>query len=51
MSIFTLPLIMHHFDFEFVNPDHKINKPNFTLVQPKRPEIRMKVKTRNPIKP
>ena len=29
MTVFTLPLIMYHFDFEFVNPEYKAKKPNF----------------------
>ena len=29
MTTFTLPLIMFHFDFEFVNLQHAISKPNF----------------------
>ncbi len=24
---FTLPILLYHFDFEFVNKDQKINKP------------------------
>ena len=29
MSVFTLPLIMYHFDFEFSRPEDALKKPNF----------------------
>jgi cytochrome P450 len=29
LIIYTLPLVLYHFDFEFVNSKHKTKKPNF----------------------
>lgn len=51
MTLFTLPLIMYHLDFEFVNAEHKVNKPNFLVATPKTPVINMKVKTIRKVKP
>lgn len=45
MTVFTLPLVMFHFDFEFVNPEHVANKPNLQLATWKKPVIPMRVKT------
>ena len=51
MTLFTLPMVMYHLDFEFVNPDHKIKKPNFMLGMPKVPVINMRIKTLRKLKP
>ena len=45
MTVFTLPLVMYHFDFEFVNPEHMKNKPNFQLATFKTPVIPMKMRS------
>ena len=41
MTTFTLPLIMHHLDFEFVDPEHAKAKPNFQLGTFTAPDIQM----------
>ena len=51
MTTFTLPLIMYHLDFEFVNPKHATSKPNFQLLQFAVPVIPMKVRTLLKLKP
>jgi cytochrome P450 len=51
MTTFTLPLIMYHFDFEFLNPQHATSKPNFQLFQFTIPVIPMKMKTLRKLKP
>lgn len=45
MTVFTLPLVLYHFDFEFVNPAHATKKPNLQLGATKTPVIPMKVRT------
>ena len=43
MTVYTLPLVMYHLDFEFVDPDHARQKPNFQLATPKTPVIPMRI--------
>ena len=43
MAVYTVPLIMYHFDFEFTDPAHLQSKPNFTLLSPGEPVIMMKI--------
>lgn len=43
MAVYTLPLMMSHFDFEFTDPIQKEKKPNFSLLSPAEPVIMMKV--------
>ena len=50
MTVFTLPLVMYHFDFEFISPDHALKKPNFQLGTFKTPTIPMKMKSIRQIK-
>ena len=38
------PTIVHLFDFEFVNPEHMVNKPGNSLADVKEPVIMMKIK-------
>jgi cytochrome P450 len=42
MAVNTLPLMMYHFDFDFLDPAHRLHKPDFTLGSPKEPVIPMK---------
>ena len=44
MTVYTLPLVLYHLDFEFVNPEHAAKKPNFQLGTVKTPTIPMKIK-------
>ena len=43
MTVYTLPLMMYHFNFEFVIAEHKLKKPNFQLLTPKAPVILMEL--------
>lgn len=43
MTVFTLPLILYHLDFEFCDPAHMDKKPNFQLGTKKTPVVLMKV--------
>jgi cytochrome P450 / NADPH-cytochrome P450 reductase len=45
MTVYTLPLVLYHFDFEFVDPAHKLNKPTFQLATTAQPVIPMRIKT------
>ena len=45
MTVFTLPLVLYHFQFEFVDPEHAIIKPNLQLATFKTPKIPMRIKT------
>ena len=45
MTVFTLPMVLYHLDFEFINPEHMIKKPNYQLGTFATPQIPMRVKT------
>jgi len=45
VTVFSLPLVLHFLDFEFVNPEHKTHKLNFQIGQAKSPVIPMKITT------
>lgn len=48
---FTLPLIFHHLDFEFENPEYQQNnKPFYSVAGLEEPKIPMKLIVRNPVK-
>jgi hypothetical protein len=49
MTVYTIPLIMYHFAFEYVNPDHLKVKPNFQLASPQMPTIPMRLKYLNKV--
>lgn len=51
MTVFTLPMILYHFEFEFTDPAHKAKKPNLQLGTFKSPVINMKIKTIRKLKP
>ena len=44
MTVFTLPLVLYHFDFEFCDPAHKLKKPNLQIGTFATPVINMKLK-------
>ena len=45
MTTFTLPLVMHHLNFEYVNPEHVTRKPNFQIASSQAPVIPMRIRT------
>jgi len=40
---FTIPIIYSYFDFEFVDPQQRINKPDNNIMLPEKPKIFMKL--------
>ena len=51
MTVFTLPLVLFHFEFQFVNQAYMVKKPNMQLFSMTTPEIPMRVKVTRKIKP
>ena len=45
MTVFTLPMVLYHFKFEFVDPKHEEKKPNLQLATFRTPVIPMRMKT------
>ena len=45
LSRVLMPAIIYQFDFDFVKPEEKLNKPENNLGCPQEPEIMMTIKT------
>jgi cytochrome P450 len=49
MVRFTIPLLFYHFDFEYQNPAHKVDKPFYCQGAQEAPQLPLKMTIKNKI--